>query len=676
MPPAPSPQLAAAVTRLLARTDDPGESLAGLHALARDFAHGSASLTARQAPEGDGWELTSSDREVPPSAPPILSDGPGARAAARAAAGTTASTLLALARDAPDLAAVLRTPAALLVPLSSRAHPGLLVVGVHEPARADLSSLAAVADGFVLALERADANRQAALQADVQSMLRSIALKADTPAKLPAALAGLCRGSAELFGASRAEVWQHDRRAHEIVLSATSDPARATGQVRVPTSDDVAPAAVGLRRERAGLLSHAGSTMLVVPLRGRRRALGTLVFDDVRLAPSTVEDTVSRADEIGLQLAPLLENVQLVDEVVRSRAELENVFDSLADLVIVCNAGGRVTTVNRAFLARVGLSRSRVRDRALSALVGPQIPAWLAQQTNAFAVAHAEQIDDRVLGGVFAVTRTPLASSQDASPGYVLVARDVTEHAALERRLVLAEKLAALGQFVAGIAHELNNPLQGALGHLELLRAGRELPAGVQRDLNRVYRETDRAARIVRDLLVFAGSGRLRTRRLNPNAIAARVLRLRSRALRTAGIDVVRALDETLPTVRGDGLLLQQALLNVVLNAEQVMPSGGTLVVSSATADAGNAVQIAVEDTGPGLSPEVQRQVFDPFFTTKDVGSGTGLGLAIAYGILQAHGGRLEAGNRSRDGARFVLTIPLAPPTVPMTAGILTPSQR
>ena len=124
-----------------------------------------------------------------------------------------------------------------------------------------------------------------------------------------------------------------------------------------------------------------------------------------------------------------------------------------------------------------------------------------------------------------------------APRGLVLVARDVTaqteleaERASLERRLGQSEKLLALGQFVAGVAHELNNPLQGVLGHLELLRASGDLPAPLRRDLTLVYREADRAARIVHNLLVFAGSGRLRRRALTLNAVVGRVLRLRAKA--------------------------------------------------------------------------------------------------------------------------------------------------
>src|SRR5262249_40675422 len=156
--------------------------------------------------------------------------------------------------------------------------------------------------------------------------------------------------------------------------------------------------------------------------------------------------------------------------------------------------------------------------------------------------------------------------------GAVLVARDVTPHAKLEaeraelrNKLVQSEKLAALGQFVAGIAHELNNPLQGVLGHLELLRATGAFPKPLRRDLHRIYREAERAAKIVRNLLVFAGSRRLARRPTSINAVLTRVLAFRTPGLKAGNIEVQRHIDEGMPRVKGDGLLLQQALLNIIL---------------------------------------------------------------------------------------------------------------
>ena len=234
------------------------------------------------------------------------------------------------------------------------------------------------------------------------------------------------------------------------------------------------------------------------------------------------------------------------------------------------------------------------------------------------------------------MTLTPLIGEERESIGIVLVARDVTpqaeleaERAELRNRLVQSEKLAALGQFVAGIAHELNNPLQGVLGHLELMRATGAFPKALRRDMQRIYREADRAAKIVRNLLVFAGSRRLVRRRTSLNATLSRVLSLRAPAFRAANIEVVRRHSDALPRVKGDPLLLQQALLNIVLNAEQAIgarrrPHRNDDVGSARGRWHGEQVVVQIRDTGPGIPAAAMPRVFEPFYTTKEVGKGHG----------------------------------------------------
>jgi signal transduction histidine kinase len=266
---------------------------------------------------------------------------------------------------------------------------------------------------------------------------------------------------------------------------------------------------------------------------------------------------------------------------------------------------------------------------------------------------------------------TPLINAGGEPAGHVLVARDIThqtrlekEREALRERLGQSEKLASLGQFVAGIAHEMNNPLQGVLGHLELLLETSEQARPLRRELRRIYHEADRAAKIVRNLLVFTGSRRMARRRLTLTRVIKRALASRAATLKQCGIDVALELATDLPAVLGDPLLLHQAFLNILVNAEHAIASkgnGGSIHVRCAADPATARVMTVVRDTGPGIPAEILPRIFDPFFTTKEVGQGTGLGLAITYGIVQEHGGTIHAANADGGGAMFVIDLPMAP---------------
>jgi two-component system NtrC family sensor kinase len=328
--------------------------------------------------------------------------------------------------------------------------------------------------------------------------------------------------------------------------------------------------------------------------------------------------------------------------------------------------------VNAAFSSRVGFARSELADRPLDTLIGAEMAQWAATLDPAEDTegARTRRFEDARLGGTFSATLTPLVNQDGNLGGRVLVARDITlqtrleaEREALRQRLAQSEKLASLGQFVAGIAHEMNNPLQGVLGHLELLMETSDAASTLRQDLRRIYQEADRAAKIVRNLLVFTGSRRMARRRLRVDRVLSRVVASRGADLRRQGIEVVRDQGDALPSVNGDPLLLHQAFLNVVINAEHAIATagqGGRIELRTRFDTTGGMVVTTVRDSGPGIPADVLPRIFDPFFTTKEVGSGTGLGLAITYGIIQEHGGAIHATNAGDGGAVFTIELPAA----------------
>jgi two-component system, NtrC family, sensor kinase len=473
------------------------------------------------------------------------------------------------------------------------------------------------------------------------------------------ALEPVIPGIREALEASSVEIWLHDRRTRVLTLAASAG-GGPPGQV-VPVEDTSHYAAEGLRLERPAVIG----VRVVAPLRGWRRALGTLSIE----RDGAIDDHafLEFAHELARQLSVGVENVRLLEDVLRQRRLLEDTFNSLTDLVAVVDRDLKLVQTNQAFAARVGLAPHDVLGRPLQELVGMETFAYVETPDPGDANAPAQhRVEDAALKGTFLLTATPLSTHDGRTVGRVLVARDITrqtrleaERAALRERLAQSEKLASLGQFVAGIAHEMNNPLQGVLGHLELLIDMTDAARPVRRELKQIYQEADRAAKIVHNLLVFTGSHRLQRQRVPLDRILTRALASRSAHVRKTGITIARTKGSGVPPVMVDPLLLQQALLNILINAEHAALESPQprIEVETAVGSDGQVI-LTIHDSGRGIADEVLPRIFDPFFTTKDVGQGTGLGLAITYGIIKEHGGTIAASTAAEGGAVFRIELP------------------
>jgi two-component system NtrC family sensor kinase len=244
--------------------------------------------------------------------------------------------------------------------------------------------------------------------------------------------------------------------------------------------------------------------------------------------------------------------------------------------------------------------------------------------------------------------------------------RDVSERKRLEdqardlyHQLLQAEKLAALGQTISGVAHELNNPLATILTWAERL-AQRSVDEQTRRGLETILSESERAAKIVRNLLTFARKRHTTRAMVDVNQVVRETLALRAYEQRVSNVTVLEALPSGLPHVFADPHQIQQVLLNLVINAEQAMIGAhgrGTLILRTWHDPERDAVILEVNDDGPGVPEEVQPRIFDPFFTTKEVGKGTGLGLTVAYAIVQEHGGRIRVSSPTGGGASRPATL-------------------
>jgi signal transduction histidine kinase len=345
------------------------------------------------------------------------------------------------------------------------------------------------------------ATRELALRKRMQEALLMFSRGVSARLALESGLEDLSREINELFGADRTSVWLHDRRSHSLKLAGSSDSRHDASQEKISTADD-SPVARGLRQDGAQVTGSGAARMLVAPLRGWRRALGTLVIDG---QARHIDDQllVELTTDFARQLSIAIEGVVVLEELIRQQV-----------------------------------------------------------------------------------------------------------------RLLQTEKLASLGQFIAGIAHEMNNPLQSVLGHLELMIRSKD-HAPHRAELKRIYHDADRAAKVVNDLLVFGGSRRVVRKAVDVGALIGHVIAIREAALTKSNIEIVKEVDGGLPDASGDAELLQQALLNVVLNAEQAIAEArhsGRVTINASAQD--GRVLINVDDNGPGISAEVLPKIFDPFFTT------------------------------------------------------------
>jgi signal transduction histidine kinase/CheY-like chemotaxis protein len=268
------------------------------------------------------------------------------------------------------------------------------------------------------------------------------------------------------------------------------------------------------------------------------------------------------------------------------------------------------------------------------------------------------------------VTGRADAAAEDGSLRIEALVRDVSERKKLDdetrdiyHQLLQAEKMAALGQTISGVAHELNNPLATIHSWAERLTERETLDPSVRRGLDTILSESQRAARIVRNLLTFARKRQTTRAMVDVNQVVRETLALRAYEQHVSNVTIIDALAAGLPQVFADGHQVQQVLLNLIINAEQAMLSAngrGILVVRTWHDPAQEAVVLEINDDGPGIPDDLQPKIFDPFFTTKEVGQGTGLGLTVAYAIIQEHAGRIRLESRLGRGASFFVELPVS----------------
>jgi hypothetical protein len=274
-------------------------------------------------------------------------------------------------------------------------------------------------------------------------------------------------------------------------------------------------------------------------------------------------------------------------------------------------------------------------------------------------IAHIYKLHLPVSDGRSLMVNVSVAPFQVGSGercGTILIVEDVTARVRLEEQLQHSEKMASIGLLAAGVAHEVNTPLTGISSYTQMLREQLD-PADLRYPLlQKIEKQTFRAAKIINNLLNFARSGGAELESLDVNRVILDVLSLVEHQLEKARIKVRRELADELPRVRGNENRIQQVFFNLILNARDAMPKGGWLTVATRADD--DTVVAEVRDTGEGIKREDIKRIYDPFFTTKGIGRGTGLGLSVSYGILQEHGGAIFVDSVPGKGTTFQVALP------------------
>ena len=223
--------------------------------------------------------------------------------------------------------------------------------------------------------------------------------------------------------------------------------------------------------------------------------------------------------------------------------------------------------------------------------------------------------------------------------------------------LIQSEKLASLGKLSAGIAHELNNPMTGILSFAHFIRDACPDLDQVQHDISVVIRETERCKKIIKGLLDFARQSQPEKKVSDLLKVLAKTINLVEHHKDFKNIEIIRDFDEAIPPLMFDQDQLQQVFMNLIVNAQEAMPEGGTLYIRARLDIQLERIEIKIKDTGPGMDEETMTKIFDPFFTTKEMG--TGLGLSISMGIIQNHGGILEVKSAPGEGSTFTVKLPI-----------------
>ena len=370
--------------------------------------------------------------------------------------------------------------------------------------------------------------------------------------------------------------------------------------------------------------------------------------------------TISSPVALALENAYLYDQVNLrAHELERLKDYSENIIESLTVGVAVLDQNGRVIGWNRVLEKSFGTLEADIKEKQLSDVLGENNFAALFPPDTQQGFRLLSEITMEMPDGgkkIFDITKTPLLDNQMDPYGTVIVFEDITEKITMQQQLLTSEKLASIGLLSAGVAHEINTPLTGISSYVQILQKKLSTSSHSQ-VLEKIEAQTDRVAKIVKNLLNFARNpSESAFQKVDLSENLQEIISLIDYKLKNMNIDLVLDIQPIKP-IWAQGERIQQVFINIILNAMDAMPDGGKLKIKLSHED--NQAVVMIEDSGTGIKSQHLPHIFDPFFTTKGIGKGTGLGLSISYAIIKEHEGRISVDSESGKGSRFAIFIPM-----------------
>jgi len=382
-------------------------------------------------------------------------------------------------------------------------------------------------------------------------------------------------------------------------------------------------------------------------------------------APTSVitSGTLSGASAI---LANITERKQAEEALRQSEEKYRMLFDISADGILIADMETRrFQYANPAMCRMLGYTEEELRKTDVAAIHPKEDLQRVMVEFEAQARGDKTLASDipclRKDGTIVYADINTVNITVDGRKCNAGFFRDITERKQAEQQALVNAKLASVGELVAGVAHEINNPLTGIIGYAQLLADRQDVPQSVKEDLQKIYEESQRTVRIVQNLLRFARQYKPEKSLVDINELVGRTLELEAYKMRTSNVELSTKLAADIPLMLADYNQLQQVILNIITNAQQAITETrrkGKIAVTTEVVE--DYVRVSIADNGPGISADNITKIFDPFFTTKPAGSGSGLGLSVCHGIITEHGGNIYPESTPGKGTTFIIELPIA----------------